>query len=149
MLYKYKYPHPAVTVDCVIFGLDEGEEPKILLIKRSKEPFKGDWALPGGFVNIDENLEQAAQRELQEETGITKVALEQLYTFGEVDRDPRERIISVAYSGLVRIADQPLKSSSDAAAADWFPLDYIPSLAFDHRKIIKMALSRLKPKTNE
>ncbi len=145
MPYTYEYPHPSVTVDCVIFGFDEGEL-KVLLIQRDLEPFKGKWALPGGFVGIDESLEGAARRELKEETGVEKVYLEQLYTFGEVNRDPRERIISVAYYALVKLGDHAVKASTDARNAAWFCVTDVPALAFDHEKILATALKRLKGK---
>src|SRR5689334_7429844 len=100
MPFTYEYSRPALTVDCVIFGLDE-EDLKVMLIERGGEPFKGRWALPGGFVRVDESVDDAARRELAEETGIRDVYLEQLYTFGDVRRDPRERIVTVAYYALV------------------------------------------------
>lgn len=143
--FSYEYPHPAVTVDCVVFGLDE-EDLKVLLIQRDAEPFRGKWALPGGFVRIDESLEEAARRELQEETGLSRVYLEQLYTFGEVDRDPRERVISVAWYALVKLADQRVKAATDARDAAWFSAWDPPALAFDHEEILEMALQRLKGK---
>ena len=105
MPFTYEYPRPALTVDCVVFGLDE-QDLKVLLIERDLEPFKGKWALPGGFVRMDEDLEQAARRELREETGLEGVFLEQLYTFGDPGRDPRGRVVSVAYYALVNLADQ-------------------------------------------
>ncbi len=143
--YTYDHPHPAVTVDCVVFGLDE-EDLKVLLIQRDGEPFRGKWALPGGFVRIDESLEEAARRELQEETGLSKVFLEQLYSFGRVDRDPRERVISVAWYALVKLADQRVKAATDARDAAWFPAWDAPALAFDHDEILETALQRLKGK---
>src|SRR4051794_1025444 len=103
MAYRYEYPRAALTVDCVVFGCDEGDL-KVLLIQRGLEPFKGRWALPGGFVRVDETLDAAARRELEEETGLTNVFLEQLYSFGAVDRDPRERVVSVAYYALVELS---------------------------------------------
>src|SRR6266436_8106222 len=104
MPHTYQYPRAALTVDCVVFGYDEGEL-KVLLIQRALEPFKGKWALPGGFVHVDETLDEAARRELAEEAGLKDVFLEQLYTFGAVDRDPRERVVSVAHYALVRLAN--------------------------------------------
>jgi len=145
MAFSYEYPHPAVTVDCVIFGLDE-EELKILLIKRDLEPFADKWALPGGFVQIEESLEDAARRELHEEAGVRNVFMEQLYSFGEVGRDPRERVITVAYYALVNISAHNLQAATDARDAAWFAIDDLPPLAFDHEKIIDMALNRLKGK---
>src|SRR3954447_2100487 len=116
MPHTYEYPRAALTVDCVVFGFDEGEL-KVLLIQRGLAPFKGKWALPGGFVRVDETLDEAARRELAEETGLTDVFLEQLYTFGAVDRDPRERVVSVAYYALVKLARHATKASTDAADA--------------------------------
>lgn len=150
MPYTYEYPRPALTVDCVVFGL-EASELKVLLIERDLEPFKGRWALPGGFVNMDETLEQAALRELQEETGLRDLYLEQLYTFGQVDRDPRGRVISVAYYALVDPRGLMLKASSDARQARWFPVSQLRGsggtrLAFDHEKILEVALRRLRGK---
>ena len=104
MPHSYKYPRPALTVDCVVFGFDESDL-KVLLIERALEPFKGCWALPGGFVHVDETIDQAARRELAEEAGLANIFLEQLYTFGAVDRDPRERIVSVAHFALVKLSD--------------------------------------------
>jgi 8-oxo-dGTP diphosphatase len=132
-------------VDCVVFGFDEGEL-KVLLIQRALEPFKGQWALPGGFVRLDETLDEAARRELEEEAGLKEVFLEQLYTFGEVDRDPRERVVSVAYYALVKLAAFTTKAATDAADAKWFPISKVPKLAFDHAEILAAALTRLKSK---
>jgi len=145
MSFTYQHPHPAVTVDCVLFGFDEGDL-KLLLIQRNIEPFKGKWALPGGFVGIGEDLDTAARRELAEETGIAQLYLEQLYTFGETKRDPRERVISVAYYALLKLADHSLQAASDASEAEWFPVAELPELAFDHEKIADVALKRLKAK---
>lgn len=146
MPYAYKYPRPALTVDCVVFGLDQQYKLKVMLIQRNLSPFQGDWALPGGFVRIDESLEAAARRELREETGIEHLFLEQLYTFGAVDRDPRERIVTVAYYALVNLEEHAVKAASDASDADWFALDALPTLAFDHDHILAVALNRLKNK---
>jgi 8-oxo-dGTP diphosphatase len=145
MKYSYEYPHPAVTVDCVIFGLDS-ESLKILLIKRKEEPFINKWALPGGFVGINESLEDAAVRELQEETGIKKSYMEQLYTFSEPGRDPRERVITVAYYALVNLEEHQINAKTDALSAAWFSVDDIPKLAFDHEMIFETALNRLRGK---
>src|SRR5262245_35345667 len=112
MSYTYQYPRAALTVDCVVFGLDEGEL-KLLLIERALEPFQGKWALPGGFVRVDETLDEAARRELAEEAGLENVFLEQLYTFGAVERDPRERVVSVAYYALVKLAAHATKAATD------------------------------------
>ncbi len=141
MNYCYKYPHPAVAADCVIFGFD-GVSIKVLLIERGIEPYRGAWALPGGFLRIDESAEECARRELEEETGLRNAAVEQFYTFSRVDRDPRERVISIAHLALVRIAE--VRGGDDAARARWFAYDEIPALAFDHDRILRMALARLR-----
>ncbi len=145
MAHTYQYPRAALTVDCVVFGFDEGEL-KVLLIERGLEPFKGRWALPGGFVRVDETLDDAARRELQEEAGLSNVFLEQLYTFGTVDRDPRERVISVAYYALVKLSEHEAKAASDAASARWFLISKVPKLAFDHADILRTAVARLRGK---
>lgn len=137
----YKYPHPAVTSDCVIFGFD-GVAIKVLLIQRGIEPYKGKWAFPGGFMNIDETIEECAKRELEEETGLKASSLEQFYTFTDVNRDPRERVITVAHYALVRLSD--VKGGDDAMSAKWFAMNEIPSLAFDHDRILRIAVNRLK-----
>lgn len=139
--YSYKYPRPAVTADCVIFGFD-GVNIKVLLIQRGLEPFKGAWALPGGFLNMNETIEECAKRELEEETGLKAASVEQFHTFTDVKRDPRERVITVAHLALVRMAD--VKGGDDAANARWFALTDIPSLAFDHDYILRMAVARLR-----
>lgn len=139
--YSYRYPHPAITVDCAIFRFCKAGL-EILLIRREGEPFKGKWALPGGFVGIKEELEAAARRELREETGLSNVVLEQLGAFGEIKRDPRERVVSIVYLGLVK-GCHVLRAASDAAELGWFPLDELPELAFDHSKIISAATRRL------
>jgi 8-oxo-dGTP diphosphatase len=145
MPHIYEYPRAALTVDCVVFGLDDAEL-KVLLIQRGLAPFKGKWALPGGFARVDETLDEAARRELSEETGLTKVFLEQLYTFGKLNRDPRERVVSVAYYALVKSAEHPAAGATDAADAGWFPVARVPALAFDHAEILKTALQRLRGK---
>lgn len=145
MPYTYQYPRAALTVDGVVFGFDGGEL-KVLLIQRALEPFKGKWALPGGFVRVDETLDEAARRELVEETGLANVFLEQLYTFGTVKRDPRERVVSVAYYALVKLSDHKAKAATDAAEAEWFPVSQLPKLAFDHADIVAIALTRLQGK---
>lgn len=139
--YCYKHPHPSVTTDCVIFGFD-GSKIKVLLIERGIEPFKGRWAFPGGFLNMDESAEEGALRELKEETGLTGAYIEQFHTFTDPKRDPRERVISIAYYALVRIQD--VKGGDDAARAQWFALDEVPQLAFDHDLILRIALSKLR-----
>lgn len=145
MTYRYAHPRPGLAVDCVVFGFDAGDL-KVLLIERVLLPFQGTWALPGGFVRIDETVDDAARRELREETGITKVFLEQLYTFGAVDRHPGDRVISVAYFALVKLADQRTHPASDARATTWFPVSQVPPLAFDHPHILRVALDRLRGK---
>ena len=139
--YCYKYPHPAVTTDCVIFGFD-GAKLKVLLIERGIEPYKGRWAFPGGFINMDESCTKGALRELKEETGLSTAYIEQFHTFSDPERDPRERVITVAYYALVRIQD--VKGGDDAAQAAWFTLDEVPQLAFDHDRILREALKRLR-----
>jgi 8-oxo-dGTP diphosphatase len=143
--HTYEYPRPALTVDCVVFGLDE-DELEVLLIRRGLEPFAQRWALPGGFVHVDETLEEAARRELEEETGLRKVFLEQLYTFGALERDPRERVVTVAYYALVKLSDHKVRAATDAADAAWFAISDLPELAFDHEEIFDMALLRLRNK---
>jgi 8-oxo-dGTP diphosphatase len=147
MPYTYDYPRPALTVDCVVFGLDE-EDLKVLLIQRELPPFKDRWALPGGFVRIEESVDDAARRELREETGLTlnDLYLEQLYTFGDVGRDPRGRVVSVAYYALVNLADHRVQAATDARDAAWFSVSDTPSLAFDHDEVLAAALGRLKGK---
>lgn len=145
MPFTYEYPRAALTVDCVVFGLDD-EDLKVLLIQRDQEPFAGRWALPGGFVRLDETVDQAARRELQEETGLEKVFLEQLYTFSDLERDPRERVVTVAYYALVRLSAHQVKAATDARNAAWFAVDDLPDLAFDHDAIFPVALTRLQGK---
>lgn len=137
------HQQPSVTVDIIIFAVREGNL-QVLLVKRNIEPFKDMWALPGGFVRINESLEAAAKRELMEETGVKDVYLEQLYSFGDVERDPRGRVITVAYFALISAEKQILKASTDVSAAQWFPAYNVPKLAFDHKKILDYALLRLK-----
>lgn len=145
MPFTYEYARPALTVDCVVFGLDD-DDLKVMLIQRDLEPFAGRWALPGGFVNVGEAVDRAARRELAEETGMQRVFLEQLYTFGAPGRDPREHVVSVAYYALVRLSDHRVQAATDARDAAWFAIDDVPSLAFDHQKILKVAHDRLKGK---
>ena len=145
MSYTYEYPRAALTVDCVVFGLD-AKDLKVMLIQRDLPPFEGEWALPGGFVRVEETVDEAARRELEEETGLSGVFLEQLYTFGAVARDPRERVVSVAYYALVNMADQPVQAATDAREAAWFPVHDVPSSAFDHAEILAAALERLRGK---
>ena len=146
MAYSYEFPRPALTVDCVIFGLDDHNTLKVMLIQRNLAPFQGEWALPGGFVRMNESLDAAARRELAEETGIKDVFLEQLFTFGTPDRDPRDRVVSVAYYALVNLIEHPVQAATDASHAEWFGISEIPALAFDHNAILTMAIARLKGK---
>jgi len=143
--YCYEYPRPALTTDCIIFGFDNFDL-KILLIERANEPYKDKWALPGGFVNMDETTEDGALRELFEETGLKNVFIEQLYTFSDVNRDPRGRVVSVAYFALIKLDEYSIHAGDDAGKADWFSVNDLPELAFDHDMIIKVALSRLSGK---
>lgn len=145
MSYTYEYPRPALTVDCVVFGLDE-HDLKVLLIQRQSEPFAHAWAFPGGFVHMDETCEQAALRELAEETGITQVYLEQLYTFSDIGRDPRGRVVTVAYYALAKLSDHRIRAATDAENVAWFAIDNPPKLAFDHDRILDAALQRLRGK---
>ncbi len=144
-MYQYEFPRAALTVDCVVFGLDE-DDLKVALIQRDLPPMEGRWALPGGFVRLEETLDEAARRELREETGIENVYLEQLYTFGALDRDSRERVVTVAYYALVKLSDHRVQAATDARNAAWFAVDDTPTLAFDHRQILKMAHERLRGK---
>ena len=141
--YTYDYPRPAVTTDCVIFGYD-GKELKVLLIERGIEPFKGCWAFPGGFLNMDEDALAGARRELKEETGLEDAFIEQFHTFSEPGRDPRGRVITIAHYALVKI--QEVEGGDDAAQARWFSIGEVPPLAFDQDRILRMAMSRLKEK---
>jgi len=134
-----------VTVDIVVFTVHE-QTLQVLLIERGIDPFKGRYALPGGFVRTEETLEQAAFRELLEETGTKDVYLEQLYTFGDPHRDPRGRVVTVAYYALVPNDKSPLLAGTDAAAAAWYPVSALPPLAFDHKKIVEYAVDRLRNK---
>jgi len=143
--YCYDYPRPALTSDCVIFGFN-GISISVLLIERGIDPFKGKWALPGGFLQMDESTEECAKRELFEETGIENVFIEQLYTYSDINRDPRGRVVTVVYFALVKISDYKLTAGDDAIKANWFKIDEIPSLAFDHDSILHTALNRIKSK---
>lgn len=135
-----------LTVDAVVFGYEPVPRISILLIKRKNEPFKDRWAIPGGFVENDESLEEAVCRELKEETGVEIGYLEQLFTFGKPDRDPRHRIVSVAYFGLVRPETYKISASSDAKEVGWFDINKLPRLAFDHKEILEVAIKRLRAK---
>ena len=139
--YCYKYPRPSVTTDCVIFGFDEAGL-SVLLVERGLEPYKGCWAFPGGFLQMDEDAETGARRELREETGFDAAAIEQFGTFSEVGRDPRGRVITIAYYALVRKGE--VRGGDDAAEARWFPINQVSQLAFDHDRILRVALQTLK-----
>lgn len=142
--YTYKYPRPSVTTDCVIFGYDTKEGLSVLLIKRGIEPFKDHWAFPGGFIKMDEDAETGARRELREETSLETTHIEQFGCFSEVNRDPRERVITIAYYALVKKSE--VVGGDDASEAHWFPIDNVPPLAFDHDRILRVALKTLKEK---
>lgn len=139
MSYTYTFPRPAVTVDIIIFRLSDNN-PEVLLIKRGNDPYKGHWALPGGFVDKDEPLETAAARELKEETGLTGILLTQMHTFGNPGRDPRGHTVSVVYVGYLT-DESTARAGDDAAAAEWFKTDELPDLAFDHDVVVEMAES--------
>jgi 8-oxo-dGTP diphosphatase len=144
--YIYEWPRPMVTVDAAVFGLFR-DGAKLLLIKRKHEPYKGRWAIPGGFIEMDEELEDAAARELAEETGLTGVSLEQMRTYGTVGRDPRGRLITVVFMGIVEEGRAAIKAGDDAAEAKWFKIDQLPKeMAFDHDEISCFAIGRLKRK---
>lgn len=144
--HTYAFPRPALAVDCVVFGVDEADL-KVLLVRRGLPPFEGRWALPGGFVREeDEDLDDAARRELREETGLARVYLEQLYTFGARARDPRERVVTVAHYALVKLRDHRVRAATDARDAAWYEVRRAPLLAFDHRAILECALGRLRSK---
>jgi len=140
MTYTYKYPRPALTVDCVIFSADTGNR-EVVLIQRENYPFEGMWALPGGFVDMDETVEEAAARELKEETGLSGMDLEQLHTFSAIDRDPRGRTISVVFYGFADKDEKSIVAGSDARNVKWFNIDNLPELGFDHNEIIDLALN--------
>ncbi len=141
--YVYDWPRPMVTVDAVVFAVTAGSI-KLLLIKRGNEPFKGQWAIPGGFVGMDEELEDAVARELQEETGLTGVRLEQMHTFGTVGRDPRGRQITIVYMSIIKEELDRVKAGDDAAMAQWFDIDNLPpNMAFDHNTVARFAIEKL------
>ena len=136
MTFTYEYPRPAVTADCVVIAREN--EPKVLLIQRGNEPFKGCWAFPGGFMNMDETTEQCAVRELEEETGLKVTKIKQIGAYSKVDRDPRGRTVTVAYLAILDKAED-VKGGDDAAKAQWFPISGLPKLAFDHEEIMNDA----------
>ena len=137
MAYTYKYPRPAVTADCIVITKEAA--PKVLLIQRGDNPFKGEWAFPGGFMNMDETTEQCAIRELEEETGLKVNEVHQIGAYSKVDRDPRGRTVTVAYLAIVA-APMAVCGQDDAAKAQWFPLSALPELAFDHDEIMQDAV---------
>ena len=139
--YTYKYPRPAVTTDCVVFGFD-GHDLKILLIERGSEPYKGAWAFPGGFLEMDETAEQGALRELKEETGLDLRNIKQVGAFSDVNRDPRDRVITIAFYALAKM--DAVEGGDDAAQARWFALNEVPRLAFDHEEILRKTLKKIR-----
>jgi 8-oxo-dGTP diphosphatase len=144
--YIYEWPRPMVTVDAVVCRFIR-DNAQVLLIQRGNEPYKGKWALPGGFVDMDEELEDAAARELMEETGLTGVSLEQMHTFGRCGRDPRGRQISIAFFGIAPANTKKIKGGDDAVRAKWFDIEHLPAeLAFDHNEIIRFGIRTLKRK---
>jgi 8-oxo-dGTP diphosphatase len=141
--YVYEYPRPMVTVDAAVFALIEGKA-KLLLVQRKQEPYQGAWALPGGFVDIEEDLPEAAARELAEETGLKEVPLKQLHTFGKPGRDPRGRTITIVYFGIAGKDWEQIEAAGDAAGVQWFDIESLPALAFDHDEIARCAIAHLE-----
>jgi 8-oxo-dGTP diphosphatase len=142
--YVYQWPRPMVTVDAAVFRFARGKA-WLLLGERKKEPDKGQWAIPGGFIEMDEELEDAVARELKEETGLTGIPLKQLRAFGTVGRDPRGRQITVVFTGIAGKGQAAVRGGDDAAEAKWFPIDRLPdNLAFDHDRVARVAIARLK-----
>ena len=146
--YTYDWPRPMVTVDAVVYARVEGDI-KLLLIQRGKTPFKGSWAFPGGYLELDEELAAAAVRELEEETGLSNVELRQMQTFGAIGRDPRGRTISVAYLGQVTADHMEVHAADDAAQAAWFDVDALPPMAFDHDRIALLAMEEIRRRHSE
>lgn len=143
MIYTYAYPRPSVTVDIIVLKEDK-EDLQILLIERKNEPFKDMWALPGGFIDIDEEIKTAAYRELKEETSISDIKLSQFKTYGKVGRDPRGRTISIIYSGILQNINQKIEAGDDAKNLNWFSFKNLPNLAFDHFDIVNDYINTLK-----
>jgi len=139
--YVYEWPRPMVTVDAAVFSTS-GKKPQVLLIKRGREPNKGLWAFPGGFLELDEELIDGAARELREETGLTGVELKQMHTFGTIGRDPRGRLITITYTGVIA-ERREVSAGDDAEEAKWFDIDGLPELAFDHEVVAKMAITHM------
>jgi 8-oxo-dGTP diphosphatase len=146
--FTYRYARPALAVDCVVFGLDD-DDLKVLLIRRGMDPYLGRWALPGGFVHMDETVEEAARRELREEAGIDRAVLEQFHAFSALDRDPRERVVSVAHYALVKLSEHAVRAATDAREAAWFGADDLPKLAFDHDDVVEMAIGKLRTRVTQ
>jgi 8-oxo-dGTP diphosphatase len=147
--YIYEWPRPMVSADAVVFTF-AGERAKVLLVNRKNEPFKGKWAVPGGFVDLDEELEDAAARELAEETGLTGVKLEQMRAFGTVGRDPRGRMITIAFMGIATERQDQIRAGDDAAKAQWFDIEDLPQdMAFDHDEVLKFAIEKLTERQGE
>jgi len=146
MPYTYKYPRPAVTADCVV--ITNEDEPRLLIIQRGDDPYKGCWAFPGGFMNMDETTEQCAIRELEEETGLIVDQVFQIGAYSKIDRDPRGRTVTVAYLALLNHPSD-VKGSDDAAQAEWHSINALPPLAFDHMDILKDALRLFKSITKK
>lgn len=141
--YVYEWPRPMVTVDAVVFAVLPGKT-EVLLIERGREPFKGQWAVPGGFVEMDEELEDAVARELAEETGLTAVRLEQMHTFGRCGRDPRGRQISIAFMGIISEGQHRVRAGDDAARVKWFNVEQLPeNMAFDHDEMVRLGIEQL------
>ena len=143
MSYTYKHPRPSLTVDAVVFRHRNKDGFEILLIQRDRPPFEGNWALPGGFVDMDETLEMAVNRELEEETNLKAIELKQLHSFSALDRDPRGRTVSVVFWGMLN-DNQQAKAGDDARETKWFPINQLPKLAFDHDEVVEMAIQKLK-----
>lgn len=141
--YCYEYPRPAVTTDCIIFGYDISEV-YVLLVERANNPYKGRWAFPGGFLDMDETTEECVKREVFEETGLSLSEVKQLLTASKVDRDPRGRVLSVVYTSKVRVEECRVIAGDDAKNAKWFRLSNIPPLAFDHKEILDKAIELLQ-----
>jgi len=147
--YTYDWPRPMVSVDAIVFGFFRNKA-KVLLVRRGDEPFKGKWALPGGFVEMEEELEEAVVRELSEETGLVDVPLEQMHTFGDVGRDPRGRQITIVFMGIATKGLTRIKAGDDAAEVRWFDIEKLPKdLAFDHNEVIEFGIIKLKKSTTE
>lgn len=147
MVYTYEYPRPAVTVDIVIFRKKTGV-PEVLLIRRKHPPFMGKWAIPGGFVDMEEHIDDAAARELAEETGLAGITLHQFHAFGAIGRDPRHRTITIAYYGFLHNPDTAVKAGDDAAETGWHSLESLPPLAFDHADILAKARETFEKESN-